>query len=280
MQFVYIDESGTGEEPIAVMVGVIADSYRMRLTKEHWQTLLSKLSKIIGREIDEIHTRDFYSGNSPWRELNGKQRSDIITAIFDWLKARKHSIVYTAVDKAKFLESVKQEEKFSDISTLWRFMALHLTLALQKRYQGSPKGKNDRKVNSKGSCVLIFDNEHREESRFTELILNSPDWADSYYCKKEKQQKLNQIIDVPHFVDSKQVGLIQLADFICFFLRKHIELQEKLVEPAYSNEIKKVDGWTKLILKQSIDKSNIFLSKGRCECSELFFKYAPDTIKS
>jgi len=29
MQFVYIDESRTGNEPIAVMAGVIADSYRM-----------------------------------------------------------------------------------------------------------------------------------------------------------------------------------------------------------------------------------------------------------
>ncbi len=31
MQFVYVDESGTGNEPIAVMVGVIADSHRIRV---------------------------------------------------------------------------------------------------------------------------------------------------------------------------------------------------------------------------------------------------------
>jgi hypothetical protein len=279
MQFVYIDESGTGDEPISVMVGVIADSYRMRLTKEHWQNLLTDLSKIIGKEIDEIHTRDFYSGNSPWRELSGTQRSNIITAIFNWLHDRKHSIVYTAVDKTKFYNEIKNEKKYEDISTLWRFMAFHITLSLQKKFQGAIKGKKDRKVNSKGSYVLIFDNEHREESRFTELILNSPDWADTYYQKKDKQEKLNQIVDVPHFVDSKQVGLIQLADFICFFLRKHIELQMGLVEPAYKDEIEKVAAWTDLILKQAIPKNNIFMSRGRCDCAEMFYKFAPETIK-
>lgn len=44
MQFVYIDESGTGDEPIGVMVGVVADSHRMRVTKENWSGLLFALS--------------------------------------------------------------------------------------------------------------------------------------------------------------------------------------------------------------------------------------------
>jgi len=39
VQFIYLDESGTGDEPVAVMVGIIADSHRMRVTKEHWNSL-------------------------------------------------------------------------------------------------------------------------------------------------------------------------------------------------------------------------------------------------
>ena len=132
MQFVYIDESGTGNEPIAVMVGVIADSHRMRVTKEHWTRLLSDLSEIIGREIEEIHTRDFYSGNSPWRELNGEQRSLIIDAIFNWLHVRRHSIVYSAVDKTFYLENFHDEQHFESVRSLWRFLALHLSLSIQK----------------------------------------------------------------------------------------------------------------------------------------------------
>lgn len=43
MQFVYVyvDESGTGDEPIGVMVGVVADAHRMRVTKQDWNGLLS-----------------------------------------------------------------------------------------------------------------------------------------------------------------------------------------------------------------------------------------------
>ncbi len=278
MQFVYIDETGLAEEPIGVMVGVIADSHRMRLTKEHWSNLLTALSNIIGRQIEEIHTRDFYSGNSPWRELSGQQRSDIITAIFEWLQARKHSIVYSAVDKAIF-NNTFQEERFSaDVSTLWRFMALHIALSIQKYHQGSPRG-NKRTINPKGSCVLVFDNEHREEKRFTDLLLSAPNWTDTYYDKKPHQDKFSQIVDVPHFVDSKDVGLIQLADFICYFLRKHIELEMDYIEPDYRDEREKVSGWANLFLEQGIPKNNMYLSRGRCECSDLFCRYAPDIIR-
>ncbi|MFW6272769.1 MAG: DUF3800 domain-containing protein, partial [bacterium] len=237
------------------------------------------LSQIVGREIDEIHTRDFYSGNSPWRDLSGHQRSEIIDTIFNWLEARRHSVVYTAVDKESFYRDKDNEPKLNEIGTVWRFMALHLALSIQKKFQGGLKGKNNRKIKPKGSSVLIFDHEHREQQRYTNMILSPPDWTDTYYDKKEKQDKMSQIVDVPHFVDSKQVGLIQLADFICFFLRKHIELSLELVEPDYDDEIDKVNNWTQKILSRAIPKNNIYKSQGRCECAELFYRYAPETIR-
>lgn len=277
MKFVYIDESGIGTEPIGVMVGVIADSHRMRVTKDHWSSLLVELSQIIGKDIAEIHTRDLYSGNSPWRDLGGEQRSEIIHTVFTWLRDRRHSIAYAAVDKKKFYTDFENEIFFEDIKSLWRFMALHLTLSIQKRFQGPSRGKK-RNLNPSGTCVLIFDNEEREQKRFTDLLLNAPSWTDTYYDRKSGQEIFSQIIDVPHFVDSKDVGLIQLADFICFFLRKHIELQSGYVEPAYKDEIEKVQHWTELILAQAIPKNNIFLSRGRCECADMFYRYAPDVL--
>lgn len=278
MQFVYIDESGTGDELIGVMVGVIADSHRMRKTKNEWSSLLNALSEIIGREIHEIHTRDFYSGNSPWRDLDGHQRSAIIEAIFQWLNQRRHSIVYSAVDKKLFSEKVHEEPLFNDIRTLWRFLAIHLALSIQKCYQGVPRG-NKRTVNPSGHSVLIFDNEYREERRFTDLLLHAPDWSDTYYDKKTKQEKFCQIIDVPHFVDSKDVGLIQLADFICFFLRKFIELELGYSEPDYSDELEKVRHWTDLIFSRALEKRFIYLSRCRCDCSDLFYRYAPEILR-
>ena len=69
MKFCYIDESGTGDEPYAVMAGVLIDAYRMRPTKAEWDSLLSDLAEIIGKEVREFHTKDFYAGNSPWRGI-------------------------------------------------------------------------------------------------------------------------------------------------------------------------------------------------------------------
>ena len=106
MKICYCDETGTGDEPIAVMVGVIVDSQRMHVTKEHWEELLSTLSKIINKELEEIHTRDFYSGNGIWRGIDGPKRAKVITSILNWFKARKHHLVYTSVFK-KILSKFK-----------------------------------------------------------------------------------------------------------------------------------------------------------------------------
>jgi hypothetical protein len=83
MKFCYVDESGTGSEPYAIMVGAIVDSQRMHVTKSHWSFLLSELSKMTKRRVKELHTRDFYRGNSPWRNLDGNIRSKIITLILE-----------------------------------------------------------------------------------------------------------------------------------------------------------------------------------------------------
>lgn len=221
----------------------------------------------------------FNSGNSPWRDLGGRQRSQIIDAIFGWLHARRHSIVFTAVHKQPFSDDLAKDEQLREIGSLWRFMAMHIALALQKKFQGSALNKRDRRLNTKGSTVLIFDHEHREQGRYTDLLINPPDWTDSYYDRLERQEKMSQIVDVPHFVDSKQVGLIQLADFMCFFLRKHIELPMGYTEPAYRDEVEKVANWSQMILDRSIPRSNTFMKRGRCSCSELFYKYAPEIIR-
>ncbi len=158
-------------------------------------------------------------------------------------------------------------------------MSFHIALSLQKKYQGGKSGRT-RKENPKKKLVMIFDNEYREERRFTDLILNPPNWSDEYYKKQPNQKKLNQIIDVPHFVDSQQVGLIQLADFVCFFIRKHIELQIGYIDPSYENEKEKVSDWFQKITESCIPISNIFPRRGRCDAEELFYKYAPGCLKT
>jgi hypothetical protein len=266
MKFCYVDESGTGNEPYAVMVGIIADAYRMHITKQHWSGLLTALSELLGNQISEVHTADFYAGNGVWRRLEGSVRAEIISEIFDWLKDRNHKIVYSAIDKTKFTTGFHTETQANEIGTLWRFMALHICLALQKQHQ--------QLTGNKGHTLLIFDKQEIESGEFIKFIKIPPQWTNSYYRCQKNQEQLDQIIDVPYFADSHHVGLIQLADFVSFFMRKYIEIQTGL-PPDYEDEPERIQEWANIALQQSIPKSAIYMTKGRCECADLFYRYAP-----
>lgn len=272
MKACYCDESGTGEEPIAVMVGVIIDTQRMHVTKDEWKGLLIALSRIVKAPVPEFHTRDFYSGNGIWRAIDGAMRSDMITVILEWLKERRHDVVVVGVDKAKYLESQRAGQLPAEVNTLWRFMGLHLMLAVQRLHQRLGK--------TRGHTFFVFDNEERERMRFTDLIANPPAWTDSYYSKAKKQSRLDQIVDVPYFGDSKEVHLLQLADFLAFFIRKHAEIAGGLTKKKYADEDSKLDGWLKILKERSVPARAVFPATGRCECADLFFDHAPEAIRA
>ncbi len=271
MKFCYIDESGTGNEPFAAMLGIIVDSKRMHLTKKHWSDLLVQLSDLVGKEVTELHMRDFYNGNSPWRGIDGPTRSAIIEVIFEWLKDRKHHIVYSVVDKKKFNAEFPNEKAFRSVRTLWRFMGLHVVLSLQKHYQ--------KEKNNKGHTVLILDNEEREKVHFCDLIKKPPPWTDTYYARSKSQERLDQIVDVPYFGDSRDVALIQLADFIVYFIRRYVEIKENKVAPRYRDEEEKVTRWFNQIRERAIPMPAMYLKKNRCECADLFYRYAPASVR-
>jgi hypothetical protein len=271
MKVCYCDESGTGDEPIAVMVGVIVDTQRMHVTKDHWHELLDSLSRIVGRQIMEIHTRDFYAGNGVWRDMPGPKRSEAITQIFDWLANRKHQVVYTSVLKPKYYESLKAGQVRAELNTPWRFIGCHLLLAVQREFQRYEK--------TKGNTIFVFDNEEREKLRFTDLVASPPAWTDSYYSRAKKQGQLDQIVDVPYFGDSTEVALIQVADFLAYFLRRYGEINEGLVPARYPAEQEKVGGWIQILKKCAISPASIYPATGRCDCSELFFSHAPPSLR-
>lgn len=272
MKICYCDESGTGDEPIAVMVGVIVDAQRMHVTKSDWKDLLLSLSRVVGKPVDEIHTRDFYAGNDHWRALQGDQRAGIITETFNWLKARRHSIVYACVEKSKFYETQKAGLLPDGANTIWRFMGLHLLLCVQKVHQTL--------VKTKGHTIFIFDNEERERVRFTDLVAYPPAWTDSYYSKQKKQGRLDQIVDVPYFGDSTEVHLLQVADFIAFFLRRHAEITGGYSQEKYEHEASKIADWLSTLKSCSLAPRFIYPATGRCECADVFYRHAPDVLRN
>jgi hypothetical protein len=271
MKVCYCDESGTGNEPIAVMVGVVVDSQRMHVTKDHWRDLLASLSRIVGTRLFEIHTREFYAGNGVWRNMAGPERSNVISEVFEWLQARKHHIVYSSVVKQEYLTSFKAGQIPAELDTVWRFLGLHLLLSIQRHFQKQAK--------TKGHTIFIFDNEEKERVRFTDLVANPPAWSHTYYTKRKKQSPLDQIIDVPYFGDSKEVPLLQVADFIAYFLRRYAEINDAGVPARYPHEVEKISGWIKIPQQCSIPAAAMYPASGRCECSETFYAHAPISIR-
>lgn len=271
MKICYLDESGTGDEPIAVVAGVVVDTHRMHVTKEHWADLLRHLSGVVGRELSELHTKDFYRGNAPFRNLTGPQRAEYISSICQWLCERKHDFVYSAILKERFRAALAAGTIPAELANPWRAAAFHVSLALQRAHQKHEKNK--------GHTLLIFDNKEEEKSPFTRLLLNPPDWSDEYYERGKRREKLDQIVDAPYFADSKTVPLIQAADFLAFFLRRHAEISENLVPPRYIEEQDKIQEWIQRLSDRTIGFAHMYPAKGRCAAASFFHDHCPPSLR-
>jgi hypothetical protein len=271
MKFCYLDESGTGEEPYAVMAGVVVDSLRMKVTKDDWRELLQVLSEATGKNVKEFHSKAFYSGKGIWKDIDGNDRSVVISEVFKWLKVRKHKIVFCAVDKKMYLTSADTDKYLKDIGSLWCVLGLHQILSIQKAHQ---------RDGAKGYSVIVFDEELYEKDRITDLVIGPPVWTDTYYSKPRKERQLHKIVDVPYFGDSKKVHLLQVADLIAYILRRYAELIDGGMPEKYAGEKVKVENWVEQITKLSHPSSTRYMKSGRCQCAELFFSYAPPSIRS
>ena len=273
MKFCYCDESGMGEEPIATMVGVVVDADRMHRTKAAWMAFLGVLSDWTGRKITELHMRDLYRGNSPYRKaIDGPDRAQLITRICEWIAERKHHFVYAAVVKEDYRQAWARQDIPDELGTIWRFMGFHLMLAMQRRSM--------REQKRKGNTVFIFDNEGREAMRFADLVQRPPEWSDEYYDRPKKTEPLDQVIDIPYFGDSKDVSLIQIADFAAYILRRYAEVESRLTKERYGGEGARLQEWAQMLAARSIGRGHIYPKVGRNEAHNLFFNLAPEPIRT
>jgi len=271
MKFCYVDESGLGKEPYLIMVGIIVDAQRMHKTKTDWEDLLKDLSGLYNRKVTEFHTRKFYRGIKHWRKLDGKIRSRLISAVLDWLRERKHKITFSGVDRTLFMDGKTKNSMLARFHSDWCFVSLHLILTIQKHFQNEPA--------TKGNTLFVFDKEMRHKTHLAELLRQPPEWIHEYYAKSSRKAKLNQIIDVPYYGDSADVYLIQVADLICFLTRKYVEIEEGFCPSTYPDEKKKIDYWIKCIIELSLPTSARYPATRRNPCSELFYRYAPQSLR-
>jgi hypothetical protein len=265
VKFVYFDESGKGD--LLVMAGVIVDASRMHITKEIWKDFLENVSSALGRPINEFHTKAFYGGNGPWRKIKGDQREKVLDSIVEWWVARRHSLVFSAIDKEKFTIHKKRHQ----LSSPWQAAALHCVLALQKGHQSIERNK--------GHTVLIFDRQVKEENEICALLLDPPSWTDEYYNCEPYSMKLNQIIDVPYFVDSRHALLVQIADLAAYLIRRYIEIEGGIEDEKYTGEKTKVSSWVNKLISRCLPPACMYRRSRHCDASEIFQDIAPDVAK-
>jgi hypothetical protein len=89
---------------------------------------------------------------------------------------------------------------------------------------------------------------------------------------------LDQIIDVPYFGDSTEVHLLQVADFIAFFIRRHAEIAAGYSKERYDQEGDKIANWLAILKACSFAPRFVYPATGRCECSDLFYRHAPEVL--
>lgn len=158
----------------------------------------------------------------------------------------------------------------------WLLAAVHFLLCIQKEFQRVEK--------TKGHTVLIFDHESREENNLAEIVLDPPEWTDTYYGyerdsrRKDNPRPLSHIIDVPYFVDSKHVGMLHIADLFSYLIRHFAELQAGYTKPQYRGEKDVVSDWLKELAQFMLPDSNRWVSRGACPCAKLFNDIAPDPL--
>ncbi|MGB6837893.1 MAG: DUF3800 domain-containing protein [Dehalococcoidia bacterium] len=272
MKFCYVDESGYGDEPVLVVAGVVVDSFRMHITKQDWEDLLNLLSHLVGRPVSEFKTRRFYKGRGIWHDLGGDERATVIDAIVAWLGERKHDIAFAAVDKQKLQALPKSDlpEGFPDeCPSHWVLGAFHLLLGIQKHHQRLEKNK--------GHTVFVFDREVMEERGLVELVGCPPTWSDTFYSANS-EARLDQIVDVPYFADSEDVGLLQVADLFAYLLRRYGELEAGYDQPSYPDEKAKLRDWAKQIVSIALPRSTRWPRRNICRCAAFFNAIAPTAL--
>ena len=89
------------------------------------------------------------------------------------------------------------------------------------------------------------------------------------------------MVCAPHsiFADSKEVYLIQVADFLAFFLRRYAEIEQGLVPAQYDGEQERIANWIQQIKARCIGSAQLYPKRQRNNAQELFYCHAPQCIR-
>lgn len=248
MYLCYLDESGhcgtkfNPTQPVEVMCGVVTDATKLFKTQRQHYKIIEILNKN-GISIKELKAAHAYRGRKNWSKVPPKSRDNIFEAIIKWAEARSCKFVICPIDSKKFYDDKSNGCEICNwLHNPYEASALNAILAVQ-RFQKSKKY-------NKGKTQLIFDEQKGHDENLLGIFeqdLNFTDGYTGYVPKprsKNQPQRLDQIIDVPHFSKSHLSVLIQLADWVAFIVNCYLLLTIYEDDEKYDGELDKISDST------------------------------------
>lgn len=251
MYICYVDESGhCGEkrnpkQPVEVLCGVVCDLTKLAKTQREHHGLLREL------QVDELKASDAYRGRKDWSGVAPQERDRLFDHLAGWAEERKCKLLVSPIDADRFF--TRKENGCSLCNALgspWEAGALHILLGLQRHQQGRSKNK--------GKTIVIFDEQRKHDERLLAILESDIAFTDAYTGfkprpkRKHPPQRLDQIVDVPHFSKSHLAAVIQVADWAAFVVGKMLNMRAYGVPEAYAGERTKLEGWYRALESMSV----------------------------
>ena len=249
MKFCYIDESQQEgitvrdsieiQDNITIIVGILVDAQRLHRSRKEWKDLLIRELEISELKypngLREIKGKDLYGRGGYWKKYDWERRKQLIDKFIGWTVKRKHKITFGAVSESKLKDNVNEAEQLGCNGLgSWDIAARHLILGVQKKQQEIK--------NNKGKTIFVFD-DAKGKDKLLDFVLDPPKVTEKFYNKELNKPPLDQIVDVPFFVDSLHVWGIHLADLFAYIICRFAVISEGIIKEKYEDELNQLNSW-------------------------------------
>ncbi|GIG21746.1 hypothetical protein Cch01nite_24700 [Cellulomonas chitinilytica] len=268
MYFTYVDETGIdGKSPVLVMVGIVVDATRLRLTQEEFGEIAKNLTATASGAFRELKANDLLRGNGAWNRVPASERIAVTQALCEWLGERRHKLALAAIPHAAILGTPPGTAELRDA---WQAAAWHIALQVQRSHQKKPGGK--------GRTVLVFDDNQRQLAALVESMFAPPAWTDGYYERARKQRQMDQIVDTPFAVRSHHVGLVQVADLYATIFRRYAEVSDFDEPERYEGERDEIAGYVALLEPHLLPRASRWTRQSSDPCARWYTAMAPASL--
>lgn len=261
MKICYVDESGhcgkkfNPKQPVEVLCGAVIDLYKLFKTQRQH----SKIMQILNDHdlsISELKASDVYRGRNRWKKIDPGLRDQVINFILEWSKKRACKFIVCPIDTKKFFDQKKSGCQLSiNFKYPWEAGAMNTILAIQRNHKSIKQNK--------GKTIVIFDELQGHDQRLLSFFEKDLSFTDGYTGykpsprAKTQPQRLDQIIDIPHFSKSHLSVLIQVADFAAYIVNRYLLLTSYKLSEDYNGEKNKIKKWYRSIGSNLVKHTSI-----------------------